>query len=161
MKELYRKDLVLKSKAQTQRELFQEIGDFLYEKKIVTAGFTQALIERERNYPTGLDLSLVDDALPNVAIPHTDASYCRTEAIVCVKLEKLLSFKHMIAPDESLDVRYVFFIINHLKNKQSTILSELMAFITKAENLKNLDELKTEKEIYDYLICHTRRDEDD
>lgn len=156
--ELYREDLVLKSDARTQSELFKEIGNYLFEKNLVTKGFLQAICERESKYPTGIDMSLVADYVPNVAIPHTEARYCKTKVIVFVKLKQVIPFNHMIQPDESLAVRYLFFIINHEKEKQSTILSDIMEFITIPEHLVQLERLNTEKEIYEYLISKQRMD---
>lgn len=161
IKGLYRADLVLKSEARTQSEVFQDIGAYLLKKNIVTEGFTQAICERERKYPTGLDLSVLADSLPNVAIPHTDAKYCKTKVIVFVKLKQVISFNHMIKPDEPLAVRYLFFIINNSNEKQSTTLSELMEFIMNSENLKKLEKLDTEKDIYEYLIYKQRIDSND
>lgn len=155
---LYKEDLVLKSDARTQKELFKEVGSYLFEKKLVTEGFTQAICERESKHPTGIDLSVVADSLPNVAIPHTEAKYCKTRVIVFVKLKHEICFKYMIKPDESLAVRYLFFILNHEKEKQNTILSDLMEFITKPEHLNHLEKLDTEKEMYEYLSSKQRMD---
>lgn len=156
--ELYREELVLKSDARTQSELFEEVGNYLFEKKFVTEGFTQAICERESEYPTGIDLSVVADSLPNVAIPHTEAKYCKAKVIVFVKLKQAIPFKDMIKPDESLAVRYLFFIINDKKENQSTILSDLMEFITTPKHLTHLETLNTKKEMYEYLSSNQRMD---
>lgn len=156
LNELYQEKFVFICDAKTQSELFTDLGNYLYENNIVTEGFTQAVCEREKKYPTGIDLSVVEDSLPNVAIPHTDAKYCKTKAVVFVKLKQAIPFYHMIQPDESLAVRYLFLIINHTKDSQSTILSELMEFITNPKNIEHLETLNTEKELYGYL-SHTQR----
>lgn len=153
---LYREDLVLKSNASTQKELFNEVGNYLFEKNLVTEGFVHAICERESKYPTGIDLSVVADSLPNVAIPHTESKYCKTKRIVFVKLNQVLSFNNMIKPDETLAVRYLFFIINNTEEKQSTILSDLMEFITTPEHLDYLETLETEKDMYEYLRSKQR-----
>lgn len=155
---LYTEDLVLKSNARTQKELFKEVGNYLFEKNLVTEGFVDAICERESKYPTGIDLSVVADSLPNIAIPHTEAQYCKAKRIVFVKLKQALSFNDMIKPDEYLDVRYLFFIINNTKEKQSTILSDLMEFITNPEHLNYLETLDTEKDMYEYLSSKQRMD---
>lgn len=148
---LYDKDLVLRSDARTQTDVFKEVGNYLLSKDLVTADFVDALIEREANHPTGLDLAPVGDQLPNVAIPHTETEYCKTKAIVFVKLTHPIMFHNMIAPDQELDVTYLFFIINHDNSNQTNVLSGLMGFMTNEENMRTLEKLETPASIYEFL----------
>src|SRR5690625_7594396 len=121
---LYNKDLILKSDAKTQEEVFKEVGSFLLDKELVNDEFIDAIIEREHNYPTGLDLAPVAEGLPNVAIPHTETEYCKTKAVVFVKIAHDVAFHNMIAPDQELKVNYLFFIINDEKTNQTNVRSE-------------------------------------
>lgn len=149
---LYDRELILKSDAQTQEEVFKEIGAFLLKKDLVNEQFTDAIIEREKNYPTGLDLAPVAEQLPNVAIPHTETEYCKSKAVVFVKLNNQITFHNMINPDEALRVKYLFFIINNEKTNQTDVLSNIMAFITNKENMRTLERLDTAESIYNFLI---------
>lgn len=148
---LYKKDLILQSEAQTQEEVFKEVGEFLLSKDLVTDEFVDAIIERESNYPTGLDLAPVAENLPNVAIPHTETEYCKTKAVVFVKLNSELTFHNMISPDDELKVSYLFCIINDEKTNQTNVLSGLMAFMTNEENMRTLETLETPESIYEFL----------
>ncbi|HLQ74934.1 MAG TPA: PTS sugar transporter subunit IIA, partial [Alloiococcus sp.] len=58
-KEFYREDLIFKSKARTKEEVFEEIGQILIDKDLVTEEFPSEIIKRENNFPTGLDLGIV------------------------------------------------------------------------------------------------------
>jgi len=149
---LYNKDLILKSDARTQEEVFKEVGSFLLDKQLVNDEFIDAIIDREHNYPTGLDLAPVAEGLPNVAIPHTETEYCKTKAVVFVKLTHEVVFYNMIAPDQELKVSYLFFIINDEKTNQTNVLSNLMAFMTNEENMRTLEQKETPEEIYEFLI---------
>ncbi|WP_182200225.1 PTS sugar transporter subunit IIA [Paraliobacillus salinarum] len=151
MENLYQKDLILSSNATTQEEVFSEISQILLEKGIVKDSFKDAIVERELNYPTGLDLSPVAEGLPNVAIPHTETEHCDAKVVVFVKLTNPIVFHSMIAPDNELNVNYLFMIINNEKTNQTNVLSELMAFMTDVDNVKTLEALETNKEIYDFL----------
>lgn len=148
---LYKRDLILKSDAQTQEEVFKEVGEYLLSKDLVTNEFVEAIIERESNHPTGLDLAPVADNLLNVAIPHTEAEYCKTKAVVFVELNKELVFQNMISPDDELKVSYLFFIINDEKTNQTNVLSGLMTFMTNPENMRALAKLETVESIYEFL----------
>ncbi|MEF2293504.1 PTS sugar transporter subunit IIA [Virgibacillus dokdonensis] len=148
---LFEKDLILCSNAQTQDEVFSEIGNILIEKGLVKESFIEAIKSREKEYPTGLDLSPVEKGLSNVAIPHTEPEYCRSQSIVFVKLNNEVTFKNMISPEVDVSVTYLFFIINNKKQNQTNVLSNLMAFLTNKENVKNLDTLNSAESIYNFL----------
>ncbi|WP_312853882.1 PTS sugar transporter subunit IIA [Thermoactinomyces mirandus] len=151
VKSLFREELIFMTDLQTQEEVFAYIGDTLLQKGLVKKGFTESILEREKNYPTGLDLNPVADDMPNVAIPHTETEYCNDKAVVFVKLDRNIPFRNMIEPDRELTVKYLFFIVNHEKNSQTNILSELIEFMTNREHMKKLESLKGKKEIYDFL----------
>lgn len=150
-KDLYREDLIFKSSASSKEEVFEEIGKLLIEKDLVTDQFPTEVVKRENDYPTGLDLGTVVDGANNVAIPHTEIEYCKSKNIVFVKLDNELTFNNMIKPQEELQVKYLFMIINDQADNQTNVLSNLMEFLTDKNNIETLDRLEDEKEIYDFL----------
>lgn len=152
---LFSEDLVFIEDATTQEEVFKKIGEHLFNKGIVNEGFTEAIMEREKNYPTGLDLSPVSDEIPGAAIPHTETEYCNGKHVVFVKLNNQIEFRNMIAPDKEVAVKYLFIIINNDVDNQTNVLSGLMTFMTNVERMKKLETLKTEKEIYEFLYQTT------
>lgn len=152
---LFSEDLVFIESAKNQQEIFNTIGKRLVEKGIVTEGFIDAIMEREEKYPTGLDLRPVSDEIPSAAIPHTEVEYCNSKHVVVVKLTDSITFHNMISPEQEIPVKYLFFIINDDAKNQTNVLSGLMAFMTDADNMKTLESLSGEKEIYDYLYKTT------
>ncbi len=58
--------------ADNQEHLFDQVATLLEEWEIVTPTYREALITREKSFPTGLDMEFWVRDLPNVAIPHTD-----------------------------------------------------------------------------------------
>lgn len=152
---LFQKDLIFIENVENQEEIFNLIGKELQEKELVHEEFVSALLNREKNHPTGIDLSPVSEGLPNAAIPHTETEYCTGQCIVFVKLEKAINFYNMIAPEAEMDAKYLFFIINDQKENQTNVLSELMAFLTDADNVKALEELETKEQLYKFLTEQT------
>lgn len=152
---LFSKDLVFIQDEKTQQEVFENIGNQLFEMGIVKQGFTAAIMDREVNHPTGLDLRPVSEGLPGVAIPHTDAVHCSSKKVVIIKLNHVIQFKNMIAPDQDVPVKYLFMIINDDAQQQTDVLSGLMAFMTNVENMEKLMELDSEQEIYEFLYAST------
>ncbi|MCB5936676.1 PTS sugar transporter subunit IIA [Caldibacillus thermoamylovorans] len=148
---LFKDDLIFFENVATWEELFEQVGSKLLDKNLVKPSFVEAIKERERNYPTGLDLSVVGEDTPNVAIPHTETEHCNSDQIVVVKLNNEIMFNNMIAPDKELNVRFVFFILNSQKSVQTNILSNLMGFFTKDNNVNHLNQLETAEEVYQYI----------
>ncbi|CEW61105.1 PTS system transporter subunit IIA [Streptococcus pneumoniae] len=64
------KNLVFCLEADNQEQLFDQVATLLEEREIVTPTYREALITREKSFPTGLDMEFLGKNLPNVAIPH-------------------------------------------------------------------------------------------
>ncbi|ASB91395.1 PTS sugar transporter subunit IIA [Bacillus sonorensis] len=155
--DLFRPHLVFFENVETSRELFRKIGQKLIDQGLVKPAFTEAIIEREKHYPTGLDMSAVGTDIPNVAIPHTETDYCNTDRIVVVKLENEIPFHNMITPKKQLNVKFAFFILNGKKSAQTNILSSLMESFTQNWDLKTLSQFNTEKDIFQYIQSKTEK----
>ena len=121
------------------------------ERQIVTPTYRSALIEREKSFPTGLDMEFLGKDLPNVAIPHTDIVHNLTENVVVVRLDQPVTFHNMIAPDKEVQVSLLFFIINNSSSSQTNILAQLMDFFTSNGNLEALSKLDSEDKLYQYI----------
>ena len=76
------------------------VATLLEEREIVTPTYREALITREKSFPTGLDMEFLGKDLPNVAIPHTDIVHNLAEKVVVVQLEKPVTFYNMIASNK-------------------------------------------------------------
>ena len=117
----------------------------------MTPTYRSALIEREKSFPTGLDMEFLGKDLPNVAIPHTDIVHNLTENVVVVRLDQPVTFHNMIAPDKEVQVSLLFFIINNTSSSQTNILAQLMDFFTSNGNLEALSKLDSEDKLYQYI----------
>lgn len=145
------KDLVFCLNAENQEDLFDQVATLLEERQIVTPSYRSALIEREKSFPTGLDMEFLGKDLPNVAIPHTDIVHNLTENVVVVRLEKPVTFHNMIAPDKEVEVSLLFFIINNSSSSQTNILAQLMDFFTANRNLEKMAKITDESELFAYI----------
>ena len=147
----FSKDLVFCLEADNQEQLFDQVATLLEEKKVVTDTYRSALIEREKMFPTGLDMEFLGKDLPNVAIPHTDTIHNLTENVVVVRLAKPVTFHNMIAPDKEVGVSLLFFIINNSSSSQTNILAQLMDFFTGNGHLEALSKLTDPEALYQYI----------
>ena len=147
----FSKDLVFCLEADNQEQLFDQVATLLEEKKVVTDTYRSALIEREKMFPTGLDMEFLGKDLPNVAIPHTDTIHNLTENVVVVRLPKSVTFHNMIAPDKEVEVSLLFFIINNSSSSQTNILAQLMDFFTGNGHLEALSKITEPEALYQYI----------
>ena len=151
--QLFSESEVYISKASTQEEVFREIADSLLKKDLVTKDFINNLLEREKNYPTGIDMSVVSAKIPNIAIPHTESEFVKSRMIVPIKLEKEISFHNMIDPSKEFPVKFLFMILNNDPEGQSNILAQIMDFMARTSENELVPFFKSEnpKEIYSFL----------
>ena len=147
----FSKDLVFCLEADNQEQLFDQVATLLEEKKVVTDTYRSALIEREKMFPTGLDMEFLGKDLPNVAIPHTDTIHNLTENVVVVRLAKPVTFHNMIAPDKEVEVSLLFFIINNSSSSQTNILAQLMDFFTGNGHLEARSKITEPEALFQYI----------
>ncbi len=150
---LFEKETVFIENGESKEEIFKSVAKQLLEKGLVTEDFLDNLLEREENYPTGIDLSVINPNLPSIAIPHTESSFVKTRRIIPIKLIKSVEFKNMIQPDQKVEASFLFMILNDSPNEQANMLADIMDFLnrTDLEELKSFFELNEEKEIYKFL----------
>lgn len=136
------KDLVFfNAKVKTKEELFLKMEKLLVEKEYAVEGLGQALIDREKDYPTGLALKGI-----NIAIAHTDPEYSLDNKICVIKPQDRIVFQN-IENFEELDIDLVFILLlkdgdNHLevlKTISSIFLDDdFIASVKQAEDAQQL-----------------------
>lgn len=99
----------------------RELAARLYEEGCVADTFADALTEREKDYPTALEVGE-----HNVAIPHTEAEHTKQGAICVGVLREPVSWARMDDADERCDVELVVMLAlsdphGHLEMLQKVI----------------------------------------
>ncbi len=110
----------LRTSCSTTDELFREVGLLMVGEEIVAKDFVSALIKREEQFPTGLQL---DGA--TVAMPHVDARFSLKTAIVVAVNDAPVDFRRMDDPEKMLAVRVAIFLVINDATKQVVFLSRL------------------------------------
>ena len=157
MTELFERDCVYISNASSKEELFKEIYNKLLEKNYVNENFYEMIVERENNYPTGMDMSVVDNNLSNIAIPHTEPSTVNVTKVIPIKLKKEIEFNNMIDPSVKLNVKFIFMILNEDGGEQTNILASIMDFVTKTEDIEKMFDSNNIEFIYEFINKNFRR----
>lgn len=127
--QLFSPDTTYVSEVRSQDKVFEEVSADLLARGLVTNEFLENLRAREKGYPTGLDMSPLDARFPNIALPHTEGVYAKVTRIVPVKLRHPIEWYSMTDPTATLDVSYLFMILNGGDGKQVELLSSIMDFV--------------------------------
>lgn len=104
--QLFYPETVFSSQAKTKEEMFETVGKELLKQDLVTEDFCTKVIERENNYPRGMDLSPINPDYEDIAIPHTETDYVKTTRIVPIKFEQPITFHNMITPDDTVKLAW-------------------------------------------------------
>ncbi len=153
-KALFVANNVYNSSKTTAKEVIKEVADKLLADGLVKPAFYENVIEREKDYPTGIDLSVVNNNLPNIAIPHTEGEFVNVRRVIPVHLEHPVTFKNMIDPSSSMEVKFLFMILNNDPEGQSNILAQIMNFCTttSVNDLETFFKSTDTKAVYQFLI---------
>ena len=78
-----KEDIYFNVEAENREDLIRKMSKIFKEQGYIKDGYEESLIEREKNYPTGLNFEKYF-----VAIPHTTYSLINSQRIVFVRLKK-------------------------------------------------------------------------
>lgn len=149
--QLFEHDLIFKEDFTDLEQAFEVMADKLFKMGLTKEHYLKSIKEREKNYPTGIDLSVVEKNFPNVAIPHTESEYCNATKVILVKLQNEITVMNMMDSNSELKVKYLFMILNKAGGEQANILASIMDFVTNKSNINSLEKAETIEELYDVV----------
>ncbi len=151
---LNEKLITLNIYAKDREDVLRKMSEKLLEHGYVNKDFTDAIIEREKNFPTGLQTKSI-----GVAIPHTDSKYVNNNSIAIGILDKPIVFQNMGSDDES-EISIIFMLAIKEPNEQLSMLKKLISIfqddyaLVKILNAKNeLEILGIVKSFLGDLVC--------
>lgn len=118
-----------------RRELLTQLAEIALENGWVKEGFTQALLEREEKYPTGIHAPG-----SGIAIPHADAEWTLIPGMIVAILQQPVVFEPMGGQGGEVQANLVFLLLISDPDDHVTFLSALADFISDAEKLHQLRE---------------------
>jgi len=136
-------DLVLLDmQARTWRDVIGKLGKLMLDKNDVKDSYIDAVIAREEELPTGLNIGNF-----YVAIPHTDSNHVNKSSIAIATLKSPVEFSEMINPAEKIKVELVFLLAVKDPKQQVTLLKSLMSVFQNKQLLINLKNAKEKSEV--------------
>lgn len=119
-------------------DVLKTMGNAMILEGCAKPTYVRALIERERKFPTGLDIQGI-----GIAIPHTDACHVKQEGIALAVLKDPVAFYQMGEESTQVQVRLIFMLAvwkpnAHLKRLQNIL--DIIQDVTVLEQLLNAKE---------------------
>ena len=130
----------------TSEEVERAFANLFVEKKYAKESYPDAIIEREKEYPTALPAFAFD-----IAIPHTFAEHVNEEAMGVAVLKNPVPFKQMGSPEIELKPRILFMLAIINPKNQLNMLKKIVEIIQDNSALEKIKVAKSEDEIFDVL----------
>lgn len=149
IKDLLFEELIgLDLEADSFEDAIRKIGDDAYKKGYVKEGFADAVIKREKLYPTALPTEVL-----KVAIPHPiERDTVERSAIIITKLKEPVDFILMGSDNDIVPVNIIFTLAVNGAEHQLTILQKLVGMFSEKESMMKIKESKTPKEIINTMV---------
>ena len=136
--------ILLHQNFESAAQAIATLGELARKQGLVDDRYLPAILQREENFPTGLELPV------NIAIPHIDTGVKRSFVSIAT-LDKPVTFLNMDHSGDTLDARivFVFGILN--PKDQLEILRRFARSFSKKEKIQALVDADSEKELIESL----------
>ncbi|MCP8631466.1 PTS sugar transporter subunit IIA, partial [Acinetobacter baumannii] len=102
---VHKENIMLNLSATDKESVLSQMSDVLFQNGFVKSTFKDAVIDREKEFATGLPTHLC-----SVAIPHTDVEHINHRTIGVAVLEKEVPFIEIGTLDQQTEVKIVFML---------------------------------------------------
>ncbi|HLS52790.1 MAG TPA: PTS sugar transporter subunit IIA [Tissierellaceae bacterium] len=125
--------------AKDREEVLVKMGNNLEEQGFVHDSYTEAIIKREKEFPTA-----IPTASMGIAIPHTDAEHVKKAGISIATLKEPVTFKNM-GTGEDMDVEIIFMLAVKDPNEQLNMLQRLMTIFQDESVLEKIKDAEKDE----------------
>lgn len=139
-------NIIIHLEAKTKEEALKIIIDKMYKGGYVKKEYLADVLEREKNYPTGLPTDGI-----KVAIPHASRENVIKGCIGIGILNRSVEFKNIVDDEDILDVEIIFVLANEDDDIQVSIISNLMDLLSQSNKLEEIKSCKNPKELIELL----------
>ncbi len=132
--------------AETYEDVMRSVGKQIAAEGYAKESYVDALISREKDFPTGLDI----DGF-GVAIPHTDVSHVNQAATAIAVLRNPVSFVQMGTDDDYVDAKIIFMLAVDDPQGHLEQLQRIISIIQDKDVLDKLSKATKASEIIDVI----------
>lgn len=148
---LHEKLIFCEMEATDQRDLLDRLCAKAQALGFIKDSYLEAVLEREKAYPTGLPTNIM-----KVAVPHTvDKSHVLRSAIVVAKLKNPVAFKEMGDGERDVPVEVVFMLMINGTHEQLNILQNVVGLFSREDAMTDLKNASTPAAIMACIRKHT------
>ena len=129
--------------AERESDVFQQMGGELIREGYAKDSYIKALGDREKEYPTGLDIDGI-----GVALPHTDISHTNGTAIAVATLAHPVVFHEMGGDEEDVvNVSVVFMLCVNDPGGHMDVLQRVIHIIQDKSVMEAIEKAESRDEI--------------
>ena len=133
-------------KLEDKDELLRYMGEKLLIKNIVKGTYPEAVVMREKEFPTGISSKNI-----GIAIPHTVAEHVNEPKVAISILKKPIEFQMMGEPNVKVQVSLVIMIAINNPDLQIDFLQKLVSIIEDHDLLLQIKNAESIDEVYELL----------
>jgi len=141
--------ILVQDRAKTREEIIKKLGGLLQTKGFVKDSYIQAVLERERTYPTGLQAKVA-----GVAVPHTDTDHVNHPAIAIATLANPITFHVMGSPEDQVPVEIVIMLAVHDAKLVIPILRKVIFILENDQALLKMKNANSKTAIKQAMLDH-------
>ncbi|SIQ22851.1 PTS system IIA component, Gat family [Alkalispirochaeta americana] len=131
----------------SREEILRTMAEYLVKEGRCRRTFVEAILARERLYPSGLPLEG-----PKIAIPHTDTIHVHRSALLFVRLRTPVEFASMGDPKVTFPVQLVSMFALQNDDLVGNVLQTLITLYQRRQMLEDLLRSKDAREMYQILV---------
>ncbi|MBP7101080.1 MAG: PTS sugar transporter subunit IIA [Leptotrichiaceae bacterium] len=137
-----KEDIYLDIDAKDYLYLFKKMAKIFKRKKYVKDSYLEALIAREKIYPTGFEFDGY-----NIALPHIDSEHVLEQKIVLVRLKDEIQYREVVTNKKILVKIFIMMLVKN-PEEQVEVLGKLIEIINRKDfynlviNAKYIDDLE-------------------
>lgn len=129
-----------------QEEFFNKVNEELKRLDYVESSFLDAIKDREKKFPTGLQTNKYC-----IALNHVDSCHVKVNALFIYKLKNKILYKKMDNPAEEFPVSYVFVLLIKDHDLQVKAISELCKLFTNDEFMDSLNKFSSKQDLLNFI----------
>jgi PTS system galactitol-specific IIA component len=144
-------NILVQCSAKSCEDIIRKLGVLLYNNGYVRETFTQAVLDREQIYPTGLQTNIV-----GFAIPHTDTEHVLKASLAIATLPDPVLFRAMDNSDVNVPVTIVMMLAIQDPKKVVQALRSVISILENEEALASLTKASSSLEIKEVVRAHIK-----
>lgn len=132
--------------AADSKQVLYELSKKMYECGYVKNTFCEAVLKREKEFPTGLKCPKY-----NIAIPHTESAHVNRTCIGVATMQQGVDFQRMDEPKEAINVKLVVLLASAGGHVHIKMLGSIMKILQNETIVQQLVKSENKYEITEIL----------